>query len=233
MRVAQSVDFEEDPELFLLFFDPEATSMNPSTTSGATLSSMRERPLVSGLPPPLFRLPIPRPLRCDFSSTQSNLRSRARIGGVVGIECVARVRIEAPRSRCYAIAADVEGYPAWAGEVEKVTVVERGPDGQARRVALEVYLFQKDFSTTLDFDYGQAPDQVSFTLVESRKLRSMTGSYTFVPAEDGTLMTFRLNAEFVKPKAARIERFASRKVETAITRDLRRYIERQTRRVAR
>lgn len=151
----------------------------------------------------------------------------------MAIECVGRVRIDAPPSRCYAVAADLEGYPAWADEVEKVTVVERGPEGQARRVALEVYLFHKDFSATLDFDHGQAPDQLSFTLVESRKLRSMSGSYNFVPADDGTMMTFRLAAEFVKPKAPRIERFAGRKIETAITRDLRRHIERQTRRVAR
>jgi hypothetical protein len=69
--------------------------------------------------------------------------------------------------------------------------------------------------------------------VESRKLRALTGSYAFTPSGDGTTMTFRLRAEFIKPKAPRIERFAGRKIETAITRDLRRHIERQSRRVAR
>lgn len=151
----------------------------------------------------------------------------------MAIECAGRIQIDAPPSRCFTVAADIEGYPAWAGEVEKVDVLERGPEGQVLRAALEVYLFHKDFSTTLDFDHGQAPDEFSFTLVESRKLRSLTGSYAFAPADDATLMTFRLRAEFVKPKAARIERFAGRKIETAITRDLRRHIERQSRRVTR
>jgi ribosome-associated toxin RatA of RatAB toxin-antitoxin module len=151
----------------------------------------------------------------------------------VAIECTGRVQINAPPSRCFAVAADIEGYPDWADEVEKVTVLERGDEGQALRVAMEVYLFRKDFSTTLDFDHGQAPDELSFTLVESRKLRTLTGSYAFVPSGDGSTMAFRLRAEFIKPKAPRIERFAGRKIETAITRDLRRHIERQSRRVAR
>src|SRR5512132_3086052 len=44
------------------------------------------------------------------------------------------VEIEAPRERCYEIAADVAGAPKWQGTLEEVEVIERDDVGRAKLV---------------------------------------------------------------------------------------------------
>jgi hypothetical protein len=44
------------------------------------------------------------------------------------------VEIDAPRDRCYAIAADVEGAPGWQGTLEEVDVITRDDEGRAELV---------------------------------------------------------------------------------------------------
>jgi hypothetical protein len=87
-------------------------------------------------------------------------------------------------------------------------------------------LFGKEFDATLDFHHDEAPGELRFTLVEARKLASLDGSFRFGPDPAGALMRYQLRMVLVKPKAARIERMVARKIDTALSRDLRRHIER-------
>ena len=41
------------------------------------------------------------------------------------------VEIDAPRDRCYEIAADIEVAPRWPGTLEEVEVLERDGEGRA------------------------------------------------------------------------------------------------------
>jgi hypothetical protein len=71
---------------------------------------------------------------------------------------------------------------------------------------------------------------VTLSLVESRKLRTVDGTLAFTPTGGGgTLMAFTITANLVKPKAERIERLFARRIETMLSRDLRRHIERSNR----
>ncbi len=148
----------------------------------------------------------------------------------MAIESAGRVMVDAVPEVCCSTTADFERWRDWARDVEQVTVMERTGDGRSCRVAFAVDLFGKDYSATMDFDLGATPKQLSFTLVEARKLRAASGFFQFEPAGDATLMTFRVFAELVKPKPARVERLIARRVETMLVRDLKRYIERNTRR---
>jgi hypothetical protein len=47
------------------------------------------------------------------------------------LEASHTVEIDAPRSRCYEIAADVDNSPAWQGTLEEVEVLERDAEGRA------------------------------------------------------------------------------------------------------
>jgi hypothetical protein len=47
------------------------------------------------------------------------------------LEASHTVEIDAPRARCYEIAADVDNSPAWQGTLEEVEVLERDSDGRA------------------------------------------------------------------------------------------------------
>jgi len=143
----------------------------------------------------------------------------------MAVECVGDVGIEAPPVACFSATADLERWTEWARDLERVDVLERNGDGRPARVRMVADLFGKEFDATVDFDH-QAPDEVRFTLVEARKLAELDGSFRFEPESGGTRMTYRLRMVLVKPKAARIERMVSRKIDTALSRDLRRHIER-------
>ncbi|MGH8974169.1 MAG: SRPBCC family protein [Acidimicrobiia bacterium] len=144
----------------------------------------------------------------------------------MAIECVGSVRIAADPGLCFARTADLGQWPEWARDMERVEVLARDGEGRPLRARMVADLFGKEFDATADFRYDKAPAAFTFSLVEARKLQSLEGMFSFEPDRDGTLMSFRVLMTLVKPKAARVERMVARKIETALTRDLRRHIER-------
>jgi len=148
----------------------------------------------------------------------------------MAVECVGDVGIEASPAACFSAAADLERWTEWARDLERVEVLDRGADGRPSQVRMVADLFGKEFDATVDFHHDKAPDELSFSLVEARKLATLEGSFRFEPESGGTRMSYRLRMVLVKPKAARIERMVSRKIDTALSRDLRRHIERDERR---
>ena len=147
------------------------------------------------------------------------------------VESTGRAVIAAPVETCWAGAVDFENWTDWARDINTVKVLDAGAAGRPRRVEFGVELVGKDYGATLDFDLSGKPGQLSFSLVESRKLRTVDGSFTFTAVDAGsTAMTFTIKAELVKPKAARIERLFARRIETMLGRDLKRHVERTARR---
>ena|SRR2546421_319583 len=144
----------------------------------------------------------------------------------MAVECVGAMGVEAPPGVCFAAVADLERWTEWARDLERVDVLERGAGGRPERVRMVADLFGKEFDATVDFHHDGAPDELRFTLVEARKLASLEGSFRFEPGPDGALMRYSLRMVLVKPKADRIKRMVSRKIDTALSRDLRRHIER-------
>ena len=144
----------------------------------------------------------------------------------MAIECVGDAGIEAPPAVCFAATADLERWTEWARDLERVDVLDRTEGGRPSRVRVVADLFGKEFDATVDFHHEKAPDELRFSLVEAQKLATLEGSFRFEPDSRGTRMAYRLHMVLVKPKAARIERMVSRKIDTAFSRDLRRHIER-------
>ena len=144
----------------------------------------------------------------------------------MAIECIGDAAIEASPAVCFAATADLERWTEWARDLERVYVLDRTDGGRPARARMVADLFGKEFDAIVDFHHDKAPDELTFSLVEARKLAELTGSFRFEPDTGGTRLTYRLRMVLVKPKAARIERMVSRKIDTALSRDLRRHIER-------
>ena len=147
----------------------------------------------------------------------------------MAVECAGEVGIEAAPDVCFSITADLERWTEWARDLERVEVLDRHAAGPPARARMVADLFGKEFDATVDFHHDKAPDELRFTLVEARKLAALEGAFRFEPTSGGTRMSYRLHMVLVKPKAARIERMVSRKIDTALSRDLRRHIERNLR----
>jgi hypothetical protein len=144
----------------------------------------------------------------------------------MAVECVGVVVIEASPAVCFSAIADLERWGEWARDLERVEVLDRHADGRPVRVRMVADLFGKEFDATIDFHHDKTPDELRFSLVEARKLAALEGAFRFEPGSGGTRMSYRLRMVLVKPKAARIERMVSRRIDTALSRDLRRHIER-------
>jgi hypothetical protein len=144
----------------------------------------------------------------------------------MAVECSGDVGIEISPAACFSAVADLERWTEWARDLERVEVLEREDGGRPQRVRMVADLFGKEFDAVVDFHHDQAPGELRFTLVEARKLALLEGSFCFESSSAGTTMTYDLRMVLVKPKAARIERMVSRKIDTALSRDLRRHIER-------
>ncbi|MGH2982492.1 MAG: type II toxin-antitoxin system RatA family toxin [Solirubrobacterales bacterium] len=63
------------------------------------------------------------------------------------------VEIDAPRERCFQIAADVGNAPKWQGTLEEVEVIERDPEGRAELVYTVSDAMVKKVKSEVRFSY--------------------------------------------------------------------------------
>jgi uncharacterized membrane protein len=104
------------------------------------------------------------------------------------------VEIDAPRERCYEIAADVENAAQWQGTLEEVEVLERDREGRAMVVETLSDAGVKKVRSWLRFDY-EPPAGLNWEQ-EKGDAKWLTGSWTFEELGDGrTRATYALRTD--------------------------------------
>jgi uncharacterized membrane protein len=104
------------------------------------------------------------------------------------------VEIEAPRERCYEIAADIDNAPDWQGTLEEVDVLERDDQGRARLVETVSDAMVKKAKSTLRFDYDP-PGGLSWEQ-EKGDTKWLVGSWEFEEIGEGrTRATYGLKTD--------------------------------------
>ncbi len=104
------------------------------------------------------------------------------------------VEIEAPRERCYEIAADIEGAPEWQGTLEEVDVVKRDREGRPQVVETISDASVKKVRARLRFSYDP-PGAIAWEQEEG-DAKSLTGSWEFEEdGEDRTRATYGLRSD--------------------------------------
>ena len=88
---------------------------------------------------------------------------------------------------CFAVLVDFPSYPEWSSPITECRVLERYPDGLARRVAFALDMMIRTVRYTLEYTYDP-PRGARWRLVEG-DITNVEGSYRFVPAGDGTEAT--------------------------------------------
>jgi Polyketide cyclase / dehydrase and lipid transport len=104
------------------------------------------------------------------------------------------VEIEAPRERCYEVAADVETSPEWQGTLQEVEVLER--DAQGRPLVVETLsdAMVKKVRSWLRFSYDP-PGGLSWEQ-EKGETKWLTGSWAFEELGNGrTRATYGLRTD--------------------------------------
>jgi uncharacterized membrane protein len=104
------------------------------------------------------------------------------------------VEIEAPRERCYEIAADIEGAPEWQGTLEEVNVIKRDREGRPQVVETVSDASVKKVRSRLRFSYDP-PGGISWEQ-EDGDVKALTGAWEFEEAgEDRTRATYGLRSD--------------------------------------
>lgn len=98
-------------------------------------------------------------------------------------------RSTAPVEVCFAVLTDFDAYPQWSSPIRSARVLERYPDGLARRVAFELDMTIRTVRYTLEYTWTP-PHGGRWRMTEG-DVASIEGAYEFTPSADGTLVTCR------------------------------------------
>ena len=129
-----------------------------------------------------------------------------------------RMIVAATPERCFAVAADIERYPVWAGDIKEVTVHDRDDEGRPQLVTFRAAAFGRSTTYTLAYDFSAAPRVLAWRLTQGDITTKLDGSYEFgAAAGGGTELTYHLEVEIRVPIPGFIKmRAQSRIMSTAL-----------------
>lgn len=116
--------------------------------------------------------------------------------------------VAATPARCFDVAVDFERYPEWAHDVKEANVLDRDAQGRATKVEYRASALGRSTHYTLAYDYSQAPERISWSLVDGDIMRVIDGAYSFVPDAGGTAVTYSLKIELIVPLPGFVKRRA-------------------------
>ncbi len=123
------------------------------------------------------------------------------------------ISIDAPPEKCYEIATDFERYPDWARDVKEAIVRARDADGRVTQVEFRTSALGRSTHYVLAYDYSQAPERLSWTIVRGDIMRAIDGAFTFRPTDTGgTELTYDLAIELVVPLPGFVKRRAEQRI---------------------
>jgi len=136
-----------------------------------------------------------------------------------------QIHVEAPPAACFARASAFDEYPGWANDVKRATVLTRDHAGRGTRVEYHAAAVGRRVRYVLDYDFSEAPDAFSWSLVEGDMLRAVDGRYAFDADGDGTLVDYTLRVDLAVPLPGLVKRRASGMIMGTALRDLKRVVE--------
>ncbi|MFN5650056.1 MAG: SRPBCC family protein [Actinomycetes bacterium] len=120
--------------------------------------------------------------------------------------------INAPLAKAYAVALDFERYPEWAKDVKEAIVRGRDDQGRATLVEFRASALGRSTRYTLSYDYSDAPNRLSWHLVDGDIMRSIDGAYSFVEIDGGTQVFYEIEIELVIPLPGFVKRRAEQRI---------------------
>jgi ribosome-associated toxin RatA of RatAB toxin-antitoxin module len=143
----------------------------------------------------------------------------------VADQATEQMTVSASPERCFAVVADIERYPEWAADIKEVVVDERDDEGRPLLVTFRAAAFGRSASSTLRYDFSEAPHILSWKLTKGDITSKWDGSYVFDPEESGTRVTYHLEAELRVPIPGFIKMRAQSRVMTTAIRELKARVE--------
>jgi hypothetical protein len=122
------------------------------------------------------------------------------------------VVVSAGLEACFAVTIDFDKYPEWAHDVKQATVLTRDASGRPTVVEFRASALGRSTHYTLEYDYAQAPNKLSWHMSDGDIMRSIIGSYVFQTEGTGTRITYDLAVELVIPLPGFVKRRAEMRI---------------------
>ena len=105
----------------------------------------------------------------------------------------------------------LDQYPTWSSAIKASEVIEKDDQGRATKVKMTIDAGMMKDRVILDYDWSQAPAQLSFSLDDADLLTGMDGSYSIKAIdEDTTEVTYELGVSLSMPIPAMMRQKAEK-----------------------
>jgi len=127
------------------------------------------------------------------------------------------ITIAASPERCFEIVTDFASYPEWARDLKEAIVRDRDSQGRPTEVEFRASALGRSTHYTLAYDYSDAPERLSWSMVKGDIMRAIDGAYWFRPAPSGgTDVQYDLAIELVVPLPGFVKRRAEVRILNTI-----------------
>ena len=110
-----------------------------------------------------------------------------------------KILIEASADEVRKVLFDIANYPEWSRSIKATKVESNDDQGRPLRIELTIEAGMLRDKATLDYNWSQAPEKVSFSLVDADLLTQMDGIYTVNALGDETEVTYELESDVSMP----------------------------------
>jgi len=136
------------------------------------------------------------------------------------------ISIDAPVADVQKALFELDKYPEWSTQIKSAEALAHDDQGRITKVKMSIDAGMMKDRPTLDYDWSQAPNKITFSLDEADLLTSMDGIYTITAVdEDTTEVTYELGVALSMPVPAMMRQKAEKATIDAALAQLKSHLE--------
>ena len=136
------------------------------------------------------------------------------------------ISIDAPIEAVQKALFELDKYPEWSSQIKSAEALARDDQGRITKVKMNIDAGMMKDRPTLDYDWSQAPNKLSFSLDEADLLTSMDGVYTISAIDaDTTEVSYELGVSLSMPVPAMMRQKAEKATIDAALAQLKSHLE--------
>ena len=136
------------------------------------------------------------------------------------------ISIEAPIEVVQKALFELDKYPEWSSQIKSAEALAHDDQGRITKVKMSIDAGMMKDRLTLDYDWSQAPNKLSFSLDEADLLTSMDGVYTITSIDhENTEVSYELGVSLSMPVPAMMRQKAQKATIDAALSQLKSHLE--------
>jgi uncharacterized membrane protein len=136
------------------------------------------------------------------------------------------ISIDAPIEAVQKALFELDKYPEWSSQIKSAEALAYDDQGRITKVKMSIDAGMMKDRPTLDYDWSQAPNKLSFSLDEADLLTGMDGVYTISSVDaDTTEVTYELGVTLAMAVPAMMRQKAEKATIDAALAQLKSHLE--------